>query len=68
MLDKILYVANNLYTFKIITVQFITCLKNRYWSTPSTVEAILPTPEYLGTLCCILLESIALEFDQYLSM
>jgi hypothetical protein len=67
MLDKIFYVANNLYTFKITTVHFITCLKNRYMI-HSCCEAIFPTPEYLGTLCCILFESIALEFDQYPAM
>lgn len=30
MLDKIFYVANNLYTFKITTAHFTTCLTNRY--------------------------------------
>jgi hypothetical protein len=67
MLDKIFYVANNLHTFKISTVHFITCLKSGYM-THSCCEANITTPEYVGKLCCILLESIVLEFDQYPAM
>jgi hypothetical protein len=68
MLDKIFYVANNLYTFKITTVHFIACLKKMYMIHSFHCWGNLPYTKVSQNIVLHPAWINLLEFDQYLAM